>query len=329
VALGIPATSAAATSPPSIASSFVPTSVAVGGDSALSFTITNPNASGSLTGVSFTDTLPSGLVLDNPSGLTGSCGSSSVITANPGGTTISLTGGSVSAGKTCTFSVDVNSNTAGVYQNSTGAVSSANGGTGNSDTESLTVLAPPTISLQTPSNNATYDFGQRVITGFSCQEAANGPGLTGCTGNVDDSDTDLTTGSPLLTSVAGPHTFTVTATSEDGQVVTDTVSYKVRPDNRFTVSRVKAHRNGSVTFKLKLPGPGKIQVRELASGSTFGEKAVRLGRAGTITITVPPGRHGKALVASKPSKLVIQAQITFTPKGGVARKLTIRDVRVI
>src|SRR6202035_612782 len=102
-----------------------------------------------------------------------------------------------------------------VYQNSTGPVSSDNGGTGNSDTESLTVVAPPTISVQTPGNNAAYDFGQRVITRFSCQEAANGPGLTGCTGNVDDSATDLTSGSALLTSVAGPHTFTVTATSAD------------------------------------------------------------------------------------------------------------------
>jgi hypothetical protein len=329
VALGIPATSAAATKPPVIASGFVASSIAVGGDSALSFTIINPNSSGSLTGLSFTDTLPTGLVLENPNGLNGSCGSSSVISANPGSNTISLAGGSVSAGKTCTFSLDVTSNTAAVYQNSTGAISSANGGTGNSDTESLRVLAPPTISLQTPGNNVTYNFGRRVITRFSCQEAANGPGLIGCTGNVDDSDTDLTTGSALLTSVAGPHTFTVTATSGDGQVATDTVNYTVRPDNHFTVQRVKAQRSGSVTFKIKLPGPGKVLVRELASGFTFGERTVHLGGAGTATITVPPGRHGEALVASNPSKLVIRAQVTFTPEGGVARTITIRNVRVI
>jgi hypothetical protein len=323
----MPAASLAATRTPSIASAFTPNSIAVGGTSSLSFTITNPNASGSLSGISFTDTLPSGVVVDNPNGESGTCGSSSTITGSTGSSTISLTGGSVSAGNNCTFSVNVTSNTAGVYQNTTGPVSSTNGGTGNSDAESLTVVAPPTIALSSPRNNATYSFGKRVITSFTCQEAANGPGLIDCTGSVD-SGNDLNSGAPLLTSVAGPHTFTVTAVSSDGQLVTDTVNYTVKPDNRFTVSHAKAASTGWVSFQVKVPGGGKVNVRELAGRSTFGAKTVRVGRAGTIKVKVAPGPRGIALVASKPTKLVIRLQVTFAPKGGVARKTTISGVRV-
>src|SRR4029079_13517644 len=48
-------------SPPSISKSFSPNPIAVGGVSTLTFTITNPNAGTSLTGVAFTDSFPAGL----------------------------------------------------------------------------------------------------------------------------------------------------------------------------------------------------------------------------------------------------------------------------
>ena len=46
IALGLPAVAGAATSPPSVTSAFVPSSIGVGGTTALSITITNPNSSG-------------------------------------------------------------------------------------------------------------------------------------------------------------------------------------------------------------------------------------------------------------------------------------------
>jgi hypothetical protein len=318
----MPAVSAAATEPPSITSAFVPKSIGVAETTSLSYTITNPNTSGSVTGVSFADTLPNGVVVDNSNGESGSCGSSSVITANSGSNTISLAGGSVKGGAKCTFSVDVTSSTPAIYHNSTGTVSSTNGGNGNSDTESLTVVGPPTISVSTPHNNATYNFGERAITTFSCQEAANGPGIEDCSGEVDDSTSDLTSGARLPTSVAGTHTFTISAVSGDGEVVTDTINYKVRPDNRFTVSHVKSSPSGSVSYTIKLPGPGRVEVRELASGSTFGEKTLEIGHTGTFAVTVPP-RPGANL-----SNLVIAAQISFRPKGGQPRTITVHGIHV-
>jgi hypothetical protein len=329
VALGAPAVSSAATSPPQITSAFGPTSIAVGGTSSLSVTITNPNSSASLSGISFTDTLPGGVVVDNPNGQSGTCGSSSAVTASPGSDTFSLSTGGLSAGASCTISVNVTSSTAGVYPNSTGVVSSSNGGNGNSDTESLTVVGPPTITVHTPRNHAVYNFGQRVPTSFACQEATNGPGLSGCSGTVDDTGDELSSGRPLPTSIAGPHTFTVTAASSDGQLVSDTVNYTVKPDNRFTISHVKGSPSGLVSLQAKLPGAGKLKVGEFDGHTTFGSRSVAVNSAGKLNVTVPPSARGAALIGAKPAKLVIRLVVTYTPHGGAARKLTVSGVRIV
>ena len=126
--------------PPSIAKAFDPASVQIDGTSMLTFTISNPNGGTALTGVAFTDTLPSGLVVSTPNGLTDSCGGTA--NAAAGGATISLTGTSVGASATCTVVVNVTGNSAGTFTNTSGAVSSANGGTGNTATGVLTVAAP-------------------------------------------------------------------------------------------------------------------------------------------------------------------------------------------
>ena len=78
---------AAATAvPPKVTSAFTPNLIGVGGsvDTALSFTITNPNATGTLSAVSFTDTLPSGVTLDNPVGttVTNSSGTCTLVSTN-------------------------------------------------------------------------------------------------------------------------------------------------------------------------------------------------------------------------------------------------------
>jgi uncharacterized repeat protein (TIGR01451 family) len=126
--------------PPTIAKSFNPSGVAIGQTSILTFTITNPSGS-AITAVAFTDTFPANLFVQTPNNLTGSCGAGT-ITATPASSAVSLSGGTIPAGGSCTFSVNVlvqhqGVDTATGYTNTTGNVS-ASSGTGGTATDTLT-----------------------------------------------------------------------------------------------------------------------------------------------------------------------------------------------
>src|SRR5947199_78350 len=81
--------------PPSIVKSFGAGSIANNGTTSLSFTITNPNITLQLTGIAFTDSLPSGLVVATPNGLSNSC--SGVVSAVSGSSSVSLSGMTLAA----------------------------------------------------------------------------------------------------------------------------------------------------------------------------------------------------------------------------------------
>ena len=110
------------------------------GTTSLSFTITNPNSSTSLTGVAFTDNLPGGLTA---SGVTGICGGGVITTS---GTSVTLTNATLAPGTSCSFSTPPSPGVTEGVKNNSVTVSSTNAGTGNTSTATLTVLDPPYIS---------------------------------------------------------------------------------------------------------------------------------------------------------------------------------------
>jgi|SRR5450755_613808 len=131
-----------AASPPTIAKSFGAVTMMLGESTSLSFTITNPNKTTTLTGVGFNDALPGGLVVATPSGLTGSCGGGAIV-ATPGSGAVTLSGATLAPGATCAFSVNVTATAAGTQNNTTDAVSSREGGNGNMASATIRVSASP------------------------------------------------------------------------------------------------------------------------------------------------------------------------------------------
>ena len=59
---------------------------------------------------------------------------------------ISLTGATLAASTSCTFSVNVTGIAAGIQNNTTGNVTSTEGGTGGTASASINVVAPPSIA---------------------------------------------------------------------------------------------------------------------------------------------------------------------------------------
>src|SRR6185369_8000074 len=128
--------------------------------------LSNPNVAlpglpnfGRLTGVAFTDILPTGLIVATPSNLFSFCGGTATATAGSG--SVSLSGGSLLNSaplSACDINVDVSANGAatGLLTNTTGAVTSIEGGTGNTATATIIVtsqtlftksFAAPTVPL--------------------------------------------------------------------------------------------------------------------------------------------------------------------------------------
>jgi len=163
--------------PPSISKSFGAVSIPLGGTTTLTFKITNPNTTVTLTTVSFTDTLPAGLVVANPNGLTNTCGDAPV--AVPGSNIIILTNGPIAPTATCTLAVNVQATAEANVTNSV-TVTSVEGGTGNTATATLTIGAfSARYSVNLTQGDSVMHITNTGINGASLL----GPGF-GTAGNI-------------------------------------------------------------------------------------------------------------------------------------------------
>ncbi len=173
--------------PPSISKFFAPSSITVGGTSTLSFSISNSNASTPLTSVAFTDPLPAGVQVASTPTATNTCGGT--FSAAAGATSVSLSGGTIAAGGSCSLSVSVTATTSGTKNNTTGAVTSNTAGvalTGNTASDTLTVTStvPTTLVLNSVNPNSV-PFGSSGPVTFTATLTRNdtSAGVAGATVN--------------------------------------------------------------------------------------------------------------------------------------------------
>ena len=140
--------------PPSLGEGFGASSLSIGRSTTLTFVIVNSNNL-TLTGIGFTDSLPAGLVVATPNGLSGPCANDGTITATAGGNSISLSGAFVPAASACSFTVNVTATNLGNKVNTTSNITSDQG-TGGPATASLDVTQFISEYPVITSNSAPY-----------------------------------------------------------------------------------------------------------------------------------------------------------------------------
>jgi hypothetical protein len=114
-----------------------------GNATTLTFTVTNPQSgqfAQTMTNVAFSDTIPAGVIISTPNGLTPSTCGGGPITAAPNTNFIQLTGATLAPGASCTFSLNVTANQIGLWTNTTSTVTALNGAlVGNMATATISV----------------------------------------------------------------------------------------------------------------------------------------------------------------------------------------------
>ena len=147
---------------PTVAKSFTPAGIPLGGTSTLTLTFGNANAVPLALSADFVDTLPSNLVLGTPATKGGTCALASVAAADGGSTVTYASGAAIAAGG-CTITVPVTSSVVGGYDNTTGPVatttgSSLTGATAHLDVKQadLTILKTDGAATVVPGTATTY-----------------------------------------------------------------------------------------------------------------------------------------------------------------------------
>jgi len=131
--------------PPTLGKAFSPATIEAGGVSILTITLGNANGTAASMTAPFIDTLPGGLVLTATPNAGTTCGGT--LTANPGGSTVTLTAGSIPANGSCTVTSTVTAPSGGSYINSlpAGALQTSNGNNAAPAVATLAVNTPPVV----------------------------------------------------------------------------------------------------------------------------------------------------------------------------------------
>jgi len=139
--------------PPTVTKSFpAGPQIVLNHTTALQFAVHNPNSL-PVAHVAFADLLPEGLEVATPPGVAGNlCGGELVTTpVNPGDPPLLYKEGTIPAGGTCTFSVNVKGTIPGPVHNTTSVVFFEDGGEGTATSAAdLTIVAPPVTVKQFP-----------------------------------------------------------------------------------------------------------------------------------------------------------------------------------
>lgn len=319
--LGAPsamAAAATATGGVTIKTAFENSPISLDTSDAVGYQLTNTTTTTQT--VTFTDTLPAGVTLDNPLGTTNSNGTGTCTlatpTATPGSGAITLTVAVPAAtGTVCTLSFGIVAATPSsdaALSDAYSGVSTASGVVPATTHGSLTVLSSPTLSFTAPTSNQSFSLGQSAAAAFSCAATDPLDSIDSFFG-TDDEGNQIESGAPIDTVDPGTHTLAVNCYSAaGGGSVSQSVAYSVGSYSLAAVTT--ARKTDIVRFKTLVPA-GKI-----ASQVIYGKKVIaaatrsQTSRA-TATVTVKPTAAGRRLLAAiKARSVAAKLQVTFTPQ---------------
>jgi len=276
------ATYKALLAPPTITKAFGSANLNASGTTSLTFALANPNVGTPLTGVGFSDPLPTGLAVATPNGLTGSCGGGT-ITATAGSSTISLAGATLAGGASCTFAVNVTATSPGPKNNTTTNVTSTEAGNGNQATASLTVAAatPPTIGKVFGATTLNPNASTGLT--FSVSNLNSAATLTGV-GFTDPLPDGLVVATPNgLTGSCGGGTITATAGS-----------------NTISLAGATLAAGATCTFSVNVTATASGTKTNTTSAVTSTEAGPGNTATATVTVANPAipalSSYGQALV---------------------------------
>lgn len=156
--------------PPTLTKSFVAASIVVGQTVTMRITVSSPlGNTRAITGIAFTDNLPSGMMVASPPAVTNTCGGT-LAGSGSGSTGISLSGVTLaSGGQSCYIELNVTTLTTGPVINTAGPPSTTNAGTGAAATAGLnvTAVALTGVVYRDANQNGSQGSGEDWSTGVT------------------------------------------------------------------------------------------------------------------------------------------------------------------
>jgi LPXTG-site transpeptidase (sortase) family protein len=289
--------------PPSLSKTFSPNTIWTGQTSTMSLRLTNTDQNYSLTKVSVTDSLPSGLTLSSTSFTSTNCGSPTVSAIDGssltvGAANLKVINATIAKNSTCVVNFTVSATTPGIYINSipAGAIQTQQGVTNSS-------AASAPLNVQNITINKSFSPSTVMVGGESTMTVT----LKNPTGS-DYTDVSFTDTLPSgMTVVAGSMATTCNKGAVNGVVTTNASSGTVV----LSGGVVTAGTTCSVTAKVTIAVAGSYTNTLPAGSLTIGTTGITNVLAATANLS--SYGNGQGLSGSK----------SFSPKniavGGTSR----------